>query len=181
MDPQSVFCPNSACPARGQVGRGNIWIQSQRERRYRCWLCGKTFSERVGTPFYRRRTDPETMTLVLTLVTHGCPPLAIEAALGIQARTVRDWVQAAGSHSQQVHQHRILPQELEHVQADELRVKLQGRIVWLGMALSVSSRLWLGAVVGASRDRQLLRGIAAWVRAWSVPGPLLLVADGLAG
>jgi transposase-like protein len=181
MDPQRVFCPNLDCPARGQVGRGNIWIQSQRERRYRCWLCGKTFSERVGTPFYRRRTDPETITLVLTLVTHGCPPLAIEAALGIQARTVRDWVQAAGRHSQQVHQHRILPQALEHVQADELRVKLQGRIVWLGMALSVSSRLWLGAVVGASRDRQLLRGIVAWVRAWSVPGPLLLVADGLAG
>lgn len=181
MDPQSVFCPNLACPARGQYSRGNIRIQSQRERRYQCSLCGQTFSERVGTPFYRRRTDPETISRVLTLVTHGCPPLAIEAAFGIQARTVRAWVQAAGQHSQQVHQHRILPQELAHVQADELRVKLQGQIVWLGMALSVSSRLWLGAVVSASRDRSLLRGIAAWVRAWSAPGPLLLVADGLTG
>jgi len=181
MDPQSVFCPNRACPARGQYGRGNVRIHSQREGRYQCSLCGKTFSERVGTPFYRRRTDPETITMVLTLVTHGCPPLAIEAAFGIQARTVRDWVQAAGSHSQQVHEQRVLPQALEHVQADELRVKLQGQIVWLAMALSVASRLWLGAVVGARRDRALLRGIVAWVRVWSVPVPLLLVADGLAG
>src|SRR5207245_7307438 len=67
------------------------------------------------------------------------------------------------------------------VQADELRVKLQGQIVWLGMALAVSSRLWLGAVVSASRDAQLLRRIAAWVRAWSLPGPVLVVVDGLAG
>jgi transposase-like protein len=181
MDPPRVFCPNLACPARGQYDRGNIRIHSQPERRYQCSLCGQTFSERVGTPFYRRRTDPETITLVLTLVTHGCPPLAIEAAFGIQARTVRAWIQAAGSHSQQVHEHRIQPQELEHVQADELRVKLQGQIVWLGMALSVASRLWLGAAVGARRDRHLLRAIAAWVRAWSQPGPLLVVVDGLAG
>jgi transposase-like protein len=181
MDPQSIFCPNSACPARGQVGRGNIRLHSQRERRYYCWLCGKTFSERVGTPFYRRRTDPETIALVLTLVTHGCPPLAIEAAFGIQARTVRDWVQAAGSHSQHLHEHRVLPQELEHVQADELRVKLQGQVVWLGMALAVASRLWLGAVVGARRDAALLRRLATWVRVWLVPGAVLVVVDGLAG
>jgi transposase-like protein len=181
MDPQSVFCPNSACPARGQVGRGNMGIHSQRERRYRCSLCGQTFSERVGTPFYRCRTAPERITLVLTLVAHGCPPGAIEAAFGVQARTVRDWLQAAGRHCQQVHQHQVLPQELGQVQADELRVKLQGQVVWLGMALAVPSRLWLGAVVSATRDTPLLRGIAAWVRAWSLPGPLLIAVDGLAG
>jgi transposase-like protein len=181
MDPQSVFCPNSDCPARGQLGRGNIRIHSQRERRYQCWLCGKTFSERVGTPFYRCRTAPEWITLVLTLVAHGCPPLAIEAAFGVQARTVRAWIAAAGSHCQQFHQHQILPQQLGQVQADELRVKLQGQVVWLGMALAVPSRLWLGAVVSAHRDTRLLRALAAWVRAWSVPGPLLVVVDGLAG
>jgi transposase-like protein len=181
MDPQRVFCPNSACPATGQWGRGNIRIHSQRERRYRCRLCGKTFSERVGTPFYRCRTAPEWITVVLTLVSHGCPPGAIEAALGIQARTVREWLQAAGRHCQQVHTHRVLPQELGQVQADELRVKLQGKSQWLAMALAVPSRLWLGAVLGPERDRTLLRRLAQQVRAWLLPGPLLLAVDGLAG
>lgn len=181
MDPQSVFCPNWECPARGQLGRGNIGIQSQQERRYCCSLCQQTFSERVGTPFYRRRTAPELITLVLTLIAHGCPPLAIEAAFGVQARTVREWIAAAGQHGQQLHQHRVLPQELGQVQADELRVKLQGQIVWLGMVLAVPSRLWLGAVVSASRDKTMLRALAAWVRAWSLPGALLVVVDGLAG
>lgn len=181
MDPHSVFCPHPNCPARGQVGRGNIGIQSQRERRYRCSLCRTTFSERVGTPFYRCRVAPATIALVLTLVAHGCPPQAIVAAFGFQCRTVRAWIQAAGRHCQPFHQHQVLPQELIQVQADELRVKLQGQIVWLGMAVAVPTRLWLGAAVSACRDRPLLRTLAAWVHAWSVPAPLLVAVDGLAG
>jgi len=181
MDPQTVFCPNSACPARGQLGRGNIGIQSQQEHRYCCSLCKETFSERVGTPFYRCRVPPETITRVLTLVAHGCPVLAIVAAFGFQSRTVRRWVEAAGAHCQQFHEHQVRPQDLGQVQADELRVKLQGRVVWLAMALAVPTRLWLGAVVSPSRDRQLLRAIAAKVRAWALAATLLVAVDGLAG
>jgi transposase-like protein len=181
MNPQRVFCPNSACPARGQLGRGNIQIHSQRERRYRCGLCQTTFSERRGTPFYRCRTDPAVITLVLTLLAYGCPPLAIVRAFGFQARTVRKWLSSSGEHCRQVHEHRIVPQELGQVQADELRVKLQGKIVWLAMALAVPTRLWLGAVLGAERDRSLLRRLAQQVRAWALPGPLLVAVDGLAG
>ncbi len=53
MDPHPVFCPHPDCPAGGQVGEGNIGIHSQKERRYRCQVCGKTFVERKGTPFLR--------------------------------------------------------------------------------------------------------------------------------
>jgi transposase-like protein len=181
MDPQSVFCPNSACPARGQVGRGNIQIHSQRERRYRCTLCRKTFTERRGTPFYRCRTDPEWITLALTLLAYGCPPLAIEKAFGFRGRTVRGWLAKGGAHCRAVHEQRALPHELDQVQADELRVKLQGKIVWLAMAIAVSTRLWLGGVVGEKRDLPLLSALAQRVRAWAVPSPLLVVVDGLAG
>ena len=73
MDPQSVFCPNSDCPARGQIGEGNIGIHSQKERRYLCQVCGKTFAARKGAAFYRLRTTEETVTLVITLLAHGCP------------------------------------------------------------------------------------------------------------
>jgi transposase-like protein len=181
MDPQAVFCPNLACPARGQKGRGNIRIHSQRQRRYHCQLCGQTFSERRGTPFYRSRVVPELITLVLTLLAYGCPILAIVQAFGFQARTVRRWLAAGGEHCRQVHEHRVLPHELEQVQADELRVKLQGQGVWLGMAIAVPTRLWLGAVVSAHRDHRLLNRIAALVRQWAVPAPLLVAVDGLAG
>jgi transposase-like protein len=37
-------------------------------------MCGKTFSARAGTPFFRRRTDEAIITCVVTLVGNGCPP-----------------------------------------------------------------------------------------------------------
>lgn len=181
MDPQRVFCPNSACPARGQVGQGNLQIHSRKERRYRCTLCETTFTERRGTPFYRCRTAPEEITLVLTLLAYGCPLLAIEAAFGFQARTVRQWLAASGEHCRKVHEHQVLPHDLGQVQADELRVKLQGQIVWLAMALAVPTRLWLGGVIRAQRDHRLLSALAQRVRAWALPLPVLVVTDGLAG
>ena len=73
MDPQAQFCHNADCPARGQVGLGNIRIHSRTERRYRCTTCGRTFAETRGTPFYRLKKTADLVTLVLTLLCHGCP------------------------------------------------------------------------------------------------------------
>ena len=52
MDPTSVFCPNLDCPARGQTGQGNIGMHSQKDQRFMCTECHKTFSATQGTAFY---------------------------------------------------------------------------------------------------------------------------------
>ena len=88
MDPTTVCCPNLACPARGQVGQGNIGIHSRKGKRFLCTACLKTFSATKGTALYRLRTTAETVTLVVTLLAHGCPPQAIVAAFGFDERTV---------------------------------------------------------------------------------------------
>src|SRR5437660_6442778 len=51
MDPTTVFCPNLACSARGHIGQGNIGIHSQKDRRFICTQCRKTFSATKGTVF----------------------------------------------------------------------------------------------------------------------------------
>ena len=71
MDPTQVFCPNEACPARGQVGKGNIKVHSRKEARYRCTVCEKTFSARQETMFYRKKRPEEIIVLVVTLLAHG--------------------------------------------------------------------------------------------------------------
>ncbi len=82
MDPRRQFCHNPACPARGQVGQGNISVHSQAEQRYVCQRCGRTFAASTGTAYYRLHTAAETVTVVLTLLSHGCPVQAIVAAFG---------------------------------------------------------------------------------------------------
>lgn len=77
MDPQVQFCHNMKCPATGLVGRGNIIVHSQVEKRYQRTECGKTFASTSGTPFYRAQTDHNVMTVVLTLLSCGCPVTAV--------------------------------------------------------------------------------------------------------
>jgi len=71
MDPTTTFCPNLACPARGQRGQGNIGIHSCKDKRFIGTECHKTFSATKGTAFYRLRTAAETVSLVLTRMAHG--------------------------------------------------------------------------------------------------------------
>jgi hypothetical protein len=166
---------------RGQTGKGNLVIHSQRERRYRCLACGHTFVERKGTPFYRLRTEETVVALVVTLLAHGCPPQAIVAAFGLDERTVAAWQQRAGHHCEQVHRATVRAGqvELEHVQADELWVKLVGRKVWMALALAVPSRLWLGGVISGQRDGDLIRELVSPVRRCARSLGVLVCVDGL--
>src|SRR5262252_11121880 len=139
MDPTTVCCPNLDCPARGHVGQGNIGVHSRKEQRFMCTQCHKTFSATNGTVFYRLRTPAETVTLVLTLLAHGCPLQAIVVAFGFDERTVAVWGARSGRQGQAVHEHLVeQPRDLGQVQADELRVKKQGGIVWMALAMMVT-------------------------------------------
>ncbi len=71
--------------------------------------------------------------------------------------------------------------DLQHVQADELWVKLVGQRLWLALALAVPSRLWLGGVLGARRDERLLAPLVGHVRAAAKRLAILVCVDGLAG
>ncbi len=179
MDPQLQFCPNMACPARGQSGEGNIVVHSRKETRYKCTVCGKTFAASTGTPFYRLRHPVEMVTLVVTLLAYGCPSQAIVAAFGLDERTVYAWQRRAGRHCQGVHEHLVQqPRDLEHVQADEIYVKVQGHVVWLAMALMVRTRLWLGGVVSPQRNERLILALIRQVRRSALARPLLFCVDG---
>src|SRR5260370_24839415 len=107
MDPTTTFCPNVACPARGQTGQGNIGLHSCKDQRFICTECHKTFSATKGTAFYRLRTSAETVSLVVTLLAHGCPRQALVVAFGSDERTVAGWVARGGAQGQAVQEHLV--------------------------------------------------------------------------
>jgi transposase-like protein len=183
MDPSLQFCPNFYCLHRGIAGRGNIRVHSRSERRFRCTTCGKTFAASKNTPYYRLHRPAELMTAVLTLLTHGCPPQAVVAAFGLDERTVAAWQLKAGLHAQRFHALRVEQGRVDaqHVQADELWVKLVGRKLWLALAMAVPTRLWLGGACSRKRDGRLLAALAGHVKACLVSLAVLVCVDGLAG
>jgi transposase-like protein/IS1 family transposase len=179
MDPTTTFCPNLACPARGQVGQGNISSHSCQNKRFVCTQCHRTFTDTKGTAFYRLRTPADTVTRVLTLLAHGCPPQAIVAAFGFDERTVARWMARGGVHGQAVQEHLVeQPRNLGQVQADELRIKKQGGIVWMALAMMVRPRLWLAGEVSPHRDLALIRQLIERVRRCAAHYPLLWCTDG---
>jgi transposase-like protein len=190
MEPSKPFCPNSACCARGQIGAGNIVIHDRKRQRYRCRCCRKTFSARRGTMFEGLRKPTELIVIVVTLLAYGCPLQAIVHAFGLDERTVASWRDRAGAHCQQVHQDIVetAQLDLQHVQADEIRVKGCKLVAWMGLAMMVSTRLWLAGTVSLTRDRaladRLMRACSPlWTSlahpSWSVPmdGRLILAAS----
>jgi len=144
---------------------------------------------------YRLRECQEVVTVVVTLLAHGCPLQAIVAAFGLDERTVADWQRRAGQHCQKVHEHLAeTPRDLGQVQADEIRVKVQkekgghgnscGGVVWMALALMVRTRLWLGGEVSCHRDTSLITRLVERVRAGATKSsvrktPPLFCTDGL--
>ena len=70
------------------------------------------------------------------------------------------------------------PRDLGQVQADELRVKKQGGIVWMALAMMVTTRLWLGGEVSERRDLPLIRRLIERVRRCAACRPLGFVHTG---
>jgi transposase-like protein/IS1 family transposase len=181
MDVSKVFCPNSACTARGKMGEGTIRIHDRKRQRYRCRTCGHTFSSRRGTMLEGLRKPTELIVVVITLLTYGCPIQAIVHAFGLDERTVASWRDRAGHHCQRLHQAVVEQSTLDliHVQADEIRVKGRRLTVWMGLAMMVSTRLWLAGVVSLTRDTHLADCMLAQVRRCAQAlRPLLVCTDG---
>src|SRR6266568_3156802 len=154
MDASKQFCPNEACSARGQKEQGNISIHDRKRQRYRCKACKHTFSARRGTMLEGLRKPMDLIVIVVTLLTYGCPVQAIVHAFELDERTVADWRDRAGAHCQKVHKELVEQGRLDlmHVQADEIRVKGCKMIAWMGLAMMVSTRLWVAGVVQVWRE-----------------------------
>ena len=80
---------------------------------------------------------------------------------GLDERTVSDWHERAGKHCQRIHEQMVekSQQDLQQVQADEIKVKTLFGTYWMALAMAVPTRLWLGGVVSRKRDLDLIQAL----------------------
>jgi hypothetical protein len=126
------------------------------------------------------RTSADTVVIIVTLLAHGCPVHAIVAAFGCDERTVAAWWARSGRQGQAVHAYLVeQPRDLGQVPADALRVKTQGGMVGMALAMMVKTRWWLGGEVSPPRALPLIRRLSARVQRGAAQRPLLVCTDGL--
>jgi transposase-like protein len=166
MDASQQFCPNVECLSRGQIGQGNIVSHGSKRPRYKCKTCEKTFSARVGTAFEGIRHSEDDYVKVITLLAYGTPTQAIVHAFELDERTVAKWRERAGIHCESVHKEKIERGLLDliQIQADEIWVKMKGEVVWVALAIMVSTRLWIAGEVSKKRDSDLTDNLMLQVR-----------------
>jgi hypothetical protein len=101
-------------------------------------------------------------------------------ACGCDERTIADWWARSGRQGQGVHESLVEPpRDLGQVQADELRVKTQGGIVGMALAMLGTTRVWLGGEVSEQRDMPLSRRLIERVRRGAAHRPLWVCPDGV--
>ena len=182
-DTSQEYCPNDACPSRGKIGQGNIVIHDSSRGRLKCKVCKKTFNQRRGTALEGIRKPGELFVTVISLISWGCPIQAIVQTYDLDERTVADWQRRAGLHCEKVHQDQIEQGKLDpkQGQADEMRIKARGMILWMAMAMVVPTRLWVAGAVSKTRDSHLIdRLMFQFRKCCQSLCPLLICTDGFA-
>jgi transposase-like protein len=125
-----------------------------------------TFNKKRGTAMEGIRKHEELFVMVISLLSWGCPIQAIVHTFHLDERTVAHWQQHAGLHCEKVHRDQIEQGslDLKHVQADEIRVKVRGTVMWMALAMMISTRLWIAGEVSKTRDSRLIDCLMLQVR-----------------
>jgi transposase-like protein len=110
MEDLSRFCcQNKRCVAYGSRGAGNLSVcgyigKHKNIRQLRCRTCGKRFSERKGTVFYRSHMPVEKVVGILQHVQEGCGMRQTGRLTGHKEDTVIHYARLAGRHAQGLHE-----------------------------------------------------------------------------
>ena len=107
LDTSFYFCPNEDCPKDGKVGPDNQIIGAGRygkhqPQRLKCTGCGRTFSERRGTPLFNLKADEETFSRTLVCLAEGNGIRGTARILELDKDTVSAWLGKASQHVEAV-------------------------------------------------------------------------------
>ena len=120
------FCPDETCSDYGkrQGERQHNIIKYGKTKagrqRYKCKTCDGTFTETIGTIFYRSHTPEGEITDTLALIAEGTRISSLVRTTGHKEDTIADWIRAAGQHAEALEEVLLSEYQLTRGQIDAL-------------------------------------------------------------
>jgi transposase-like protein len=120
------FCPDETCSDYGkrQGERQQNIIKYGKTKagrqRYKCNTCDGTFTETIGTIFYRRRTPEDEIIDTLALIAEGTRISSLVRTKGHKEDTIIDWIREAGQHAEAIEEVLLCEYQLTRGQIDGL-------------------------------------------------------------
>jgi transposase-like protein len=99
------FCPNPDGAVCGDTEANAIIHHGktrQGRQRFQCKVCKKTFNERYGTLFYKRKTDEKDILECLARLAEGVRISRISRSKGIKEDAILSFLREAAQHAEQV-------------------------------------------------------------------------------
>ncbi len=177
------WCPNKRCVDYGKKDESNVRFVRRYGKRatalFRCRTCGKTFSERNGTPLFGLKMEDETFFDIVTCVGECNGVRATGRIVGVKPDTVTNVIERMGEHARRVlafHLRDLWPGE---VQLDELwsfvrkkernltkleEMQREFGDCWVWVAFDPETKIVLGVVLGKRTKEnavRLLKGVRA--------------------
>jgi transposase-like protein len=123
-DWSAFACPNPRCPAFGQRGSDNLrphgWSRKAHGIRcLRCTVCGKSFSERAGTPLFRSRLPEAKAVPIAQHLAEGTGMRPTSRRCGVSLNRVLRFAVRAGKHAEGFHDEWVRHVQVRQVPADE--------------------------------------------------------------
>ena len=91
IDLSGFYCPNKECSDYGKTG-GNIVLKERygknRTALLRCKICGKSFSENRGTPFFGLHTSKETFLRAMAMLVKKGSIRGTARVMGVDKDTI---------------------------------------------------------------------------------------------
>lgn len=84
-------CPNPKCQFYKKTGQGNVTIHSQKNQRFQCSECQKTWKGNINTPYYGLRSDREKIEQALNLLAAGKSVRKVAKEVSVSPSTVQRW------------------------------------------------------------------------------------------
>lgn len=108
------------CPfCRGMLIKHGF-LKKENTQRYKCKMCHKTCSEASKRTFGTLRSNPKTITMVLTLLTEGMGVRATARVAGCHRDTVLRILRHAGQRSYDLLKRKLVDVPVKHIQGDEI-------------------------------------------------------------
>ncbi len=124
LDTSFYFCPNEDCSNYGKVGLDNQIIGAGRYGKHqtqmlKCTVCGKTFSERRGTPLFNLKADEEIFYRAMACLAEGNGIRGTARILDLDKDTVSAWLGKASQHTEAVSRYLMVNLQFEEAHLDE--------------------------------------------------------------
>ena len=121
----TLYCPFEECCDHGKTEKGNIvfvrkYGEGATQNLFKCKTCGKTFSERRGTPLFNCKLKEETVYQIVKCICEGNGIRTTARIVGVNKDTVGPLIKRLGEHVDEITEYMVREYHLEECQLDEL-------------------------------------------------------------